>query len=280
VFCGVQLSRLQSLVPLAPSSVAVASWKAGCLKQGPVVEAGVDVGRVLHDLTWSRPRPLSTEAQDWWPGDIARSYRHRSANSPFEYVRNELLTLLSTTCARAALASSWPCLSPRTTLLWLSSPAPVPRINPQSVRSCRLRYMRTDTSVSVPLCPSLPLSAPLFKPHLGDGSHRPSVCFSGSNCYGPRYAPFASRSCLFECFCTTECCMFRPMLKGPERPVPRHVTLGSVQRHPFSPLVASAELGCILGTESLHPEYSHGMSRLTWTLLMLILNSKDMLLAS
>jgi hypothetical protein len=74
--------------PLAPSSVA----ELGSSKQGPVEEAGVDAGRVLHDLTLSRPRPLSTEAQDWWPGDIARSYPHYSANSPFEYVRNGLLT--------------------------------------------------------------------------------------------------------------------------------------------------------------------------------------------
>jgi hypothetical protein len=152
---------------------------------------------------------------------------------------------------------------PRTTLLWLSSPAPVPRINPQSVRICRLRYMGTDRSVSALL------SLFLSKPHLGDGSHRPSVRFSGSNWYGPRYAPFASRSCLFECFSTTECCMFRPMPKGPERPVPRHVTLGSVQRRPFSPLVASA--GCILETEPLHPKHNHGMPCLTWELLMRIL---------
>jgi hypothetical protein len=147
-----------------------------------------------------------------------------------------------------------PCRAfpPRTTFLWLTSPAPVPRINPQRVRIYRLGYMGTDRSLSVPLSPSL------SKPHLGDGSHRPSVCFSGSNWYGPRYAPFASRSCLFECSCTTECCMFRPMPKGPERPVPRHVTLGLVQRRPFSPLVASAELGCILGTEPLYPEHSHG----------------------
>jgi hypothetical protein len=119
---GMRLSQTAKSGPLAPSSVAVASWKAGCLKQGPVVEAGVDVGRVLHDLTWSRPRPLSTEAQDWWPGDIARSYRHRSANSPFEYVRNELLTLLSTTCARVALAPSLPCISPQNDLSLADQP--------------------------------------------------------------------------------------------------------------------------------------------------------------
>jgi hypothetical protein len=119
---GMLLSRTAKSGPLAPSSVAVASWKAGCLKQGPVVEAGVDVGRVLHDLTWSRPRPLSTEAQDWWPGDIARSYRHRSANSPFEYVRNELLTLLSTTCARVALAPSLPCIFPQNDLSLADQP--------------------------------------------------------------------------------------------------------------------------------------------------------------
>jgi hypothetical protein len=149
-----QLSKLQSLVPLPR---AVSQWRCGDLgasKQGPVVEAGVDVGRVLHDLTLSRPRPLSTEAQDWWPGDIARSYPHHPANSPFEYVRNELLTLLSTTCARVALASSLPCLSLRMTLLWLSSPAPVPRINPQSIRSCRLRYLRTERGLLLSLSSS------------------------------------------------------------------------------------------------------------------------------
>jgi hypothetical protein len=242
-----------------------------------VVEIGVDAGRVLYDLTSSRPRPLPTEGQNWWPGDIARSYRHYSANSSFEYVRDRHLTLLSTTCARTALAWSLPCLSSEEPGTRFPHKPTEQRKLPFGACQHRENRVCRVSSIFVRVC----ISPSASKQHTGTGVSRVRLqgvgIFLRVRLVSTSLSPFLQVSLAFlKCICTTRCCMFRFRLRV-QNVQHQYTTLGAISHLSLSPLVAPARLVCTLRTEPLDVDLmlSLGNAQLgrcsAWAMLMLML---------